>query len=92
VNAGLLPRIRVADPVAHAILERIYRDEIGHVATGTRWHRHWCQANGHDPEAHFATVLRARFPDQLASPWPLDRAGRLAAGFTDREMAVVAGV
>lgn len=91
VNADLLPRIQTIDPAAHAVLARIYRDEIGHVATGAQWHRHWCRAQGRDPEAHFAGVVRARFADQLPSPWPLDRPGRTAAGFTPAELAVIAG-
>lgn len=89
VNAGLLPRVAPVDPQAHAILARIYHDEVGHVATGTRWHRWWCAARGLDAEAHFAAVVRARFADQLPSPWPLDRAGRGQAGFTEAEMSVV---
>ena len=89
VNAGLLPRIVQVDPAAHAVLERIYHDEIGHVGTGTRWHAAWCAQQGIEPAAHFAQVVRARFADQLPSPWPLDRSGRIAAGFRDEEMAVV---
>lgn len=90
VNAGLLPR--VTDPGAHAALERIYRDEIGHVGTGTRWHRWWCARQGLDPEAHFAAVVHADFADQLPSPWALDRPGRVAAGFTETELAILAGI
>lgn len=91
VNAGLLPRLAGVDPAAHAVLERIYRDEIGHVGTGTRWHRAWCQARSLEPEAHFAAVVGQRFADQLPSPWPLDRPGRAAAGFTAGEVALIAG-
>lgn len=87
VNAGLLPTLR--DASAHAVLARIYRDEIGHVATGTRWHRAWCVQQGLDAEQHFADVVQRRFADQAAGPWTLDREGRLQAGFTERELAAV---
>ena len=87
VNAGLLPR--VPDPGAHAALERIYRDEIGHVAVGTRWHRWWCARRGLDPVAHFTAVVRAGFADQLPSPWPLDEPGRRAAGFAEPELRLL---
>lgn len=90
VNAGLLPR--VAEPAAHAALLRIYQDEIGHVGTGTRWHRWWCGRQGLEPERHFESVVRERFADQLPSPWALDLPGRAAAGFTDAEVAILAGV
>lgn len=86
VNAGLLPTLR--DPAAHAVLARIYRDEIGHVATGTRWHRAWCARQGVDAEEHFAAVVQRRFAGQ-AGPWELDRPGRLQAGFTERELAAL---
>lgn len=87
VNAGLLPR--VADPGAHAALERIYHDEIGHVAVGTRWHRWWCARQGLDAVAHYTAVVRAGFADQLPSPWPLDEAGRRAAGFAEPELRLL---
>ncbi len=90
VNAGLLPR--VADPAAHVALTRIYHDEIGHVGSGTQWHRWWCQTQGLDTVAHFSTVVQARFADQLPSPWALDRPGRSAAGFTEAELLILAGV
>ncbi|MBN8525130.1 MAG: DUF455 family protein [Planctomycetes bacterium] len=86
VNAGLLPTLR--DASAHAVLARIYRDEIGHVATGTRWHRTWCAERGLDAEEHFAQVVRARFAGE-AGPWQLDRDGRMQAGFSEAELAVL---
>jgi len=90
VNAGLLPR--VSEPKALAALTRIYHDEIGHVGTGTRWHRWWCARQGLDATAHFTSVVQAHFADQLPSPWELDRPGRVAAGFADEEPLILAGV
>ncbi|MCK6490143.1 MAG: ferritin-like domain-containing protein [Planctomycetes bacterium] len=88
-NATVLPRLRELDPPAAAVLERIYADEIGHVATGTRWQRQWCAARGLDPEAHFAATARAHFGAGLRGPFALDRPGRLAAGFSAGELAVM---
>lgn len=87
VSADLLPRLALLDPEAHAVIARIYADEIGHVAIGTRWHRAWCAGRGLDPEAHFQTVVRRYFASQLPGPFPLDRPGRAQAGFSPTEMA-----
>jgi len=89
VTAELLPRLGAVDPAAHAVLARIYQDEIGHVGTGTRWHTHWCVQRGLDPQVHFATTVRRHFASQLPSPFPLDHSGRTAAGFTPGEMQVL---
>jgi uncharacterized ferritin-like protein (DUF455 family) len=90
VTADLLPRLAGLDPEAYAVIARIYHDEIGHVAIGTRWHRHWCAVHGQDPEAHFREVAARRFPGQIPGPFPLDRPGRLQAGFSDPELAFLA--
>lgn len=84
--AEVLPRLAGVDAEAHAALSRIYRDEIGHVASGTRWHRHWCAARGIDPAVHLLAIGHRLFPGQVPGPLALDRAGRSAAGFTDVEM------
>lgn len=90
VAQAVLPRLTAADPEAGAILARIYRDEIGHVGTGTRWHTWWCAAHQLDPEAHYAAIVRRRFPEQLPSPFRLDWEGRRAAGFRPGELALLA--
>jgi uncharacterized ferritin-like protein (DUF455 family) len=87
VNADLLPRLRPVDPAAHGVCERIYHDEIGHVGIGTRWHRHWCQQQGLDPEQHFLDVVAKHRLDEVPSSVPLDRSGRSQAGFSERELA-----
>ncbi len=91
VSAELLPRLEGIHAPSHAVINRIYQDEIGHVGTGTRWHRWWCAAQGLDPVAHFTDVVRRHFPGQVPSPFALDRAGRGTAGFVEAELAVLAG-
>jgi uncharacterized ferritin-like protein (DUF455 family) len=82
VSAELLPRLAAMDAPAHAVLSVIYHDEIGHVAIGSRWHQWWCAAHAMDPEEHFRSVVTRHFPGQVPGPTPLDRAGRLRAGFS----------
>ncbi len=89
VSAELLPRLAGIDRPSHAAIERIYRDEIRHVATGTRWHQWWCAANQVTTIAHFTDTVRTHFGTQLPSPFALDRAGRAAAGFSEAECAVL---
>ncbi|MBL8840299.1 MAG: ferritin-like domain-containing protein [Planctomycetes bacterium] len=86
VSAKLRHELRAAgDEASAALLDRVYRDEIGHVAIGTRWHRVACARRGLDAERHFLALARPLRPRRSAPP-PLDRAGRLAAGFSEREL------
>jgi len=89
VSADLLPRLAELDPPAHRVIARIYRDEIRHVEIGTRWHRRWCADRGLDPDEHFRGVVARHFAGQLPGPFALDREGRLAAGFNERELAAL---
>ncbi len=88
VNADLLPRVAPVDQEMHGVLHRIYLDEIGHVGAGSGWHRHWCMERDLDPETHYADAC-ARVIGDLRSPFPVDLAGRRAAGFTERELAAL---
>lgn len=90
VSAELLPRLVAIDPAAHAVLSVIYHDEIAHVAIGSRWHQWWCGLHGVDQEAHFRAVVAARFPGQVPGPTPLDRGGRLQAGFSALDLGWLA--
>jgi uncharacterized ferritin-like protein (DUF455 family) len=90
VTAELLPRLEGLDPEAHAVIARIYRDEVGHVATGTRWHRAWCAERGLDPGAHFRSVAARRFAGQIPGPFPLDLVGRERAGFSADDLGFLA--
>ena len=70
---------RVGDAGSAAILRRIYRDEIGHVAVGFRWFDRLCRACGLIPEAVFHERVRRCFKGDLKPPF--NRGARDAAGF-----------
>jgi uncharacterized ferritin-like protein (DUF455 family) len=69
---------RAGDTESAAILERIYTDEIGHVAVGTRWFARLCAARGLDPAATFRDRVARHFTGALKPPF--NHAAREAAG------------
>ncbi|MBO0739296.1 MAG: ferritin-like domain-containing protein, partial [Alphaproteobacteria bacterium] len=70
---------RVGDPRSAAVLLRIYRDEIGHVATGVRWFDRLCRSHGLIPQDAFRERVRRYFKGELKPPF--NDAARAAAGF-----------
>jgi uncharacterized ferritin-like protein (DUF455 family) len=60
---------RAGDPDSAAILERIYQDEIGHVAVGARWFELLCRRRGLDPAAAFHARVRRHFSGSLKPPF-----------------------
>lgn len=70
---------RLGDPESAAILDRIYADEIGHVAVGRRWFEFVCEARGVPPVATYHTLVRRHFKGGLKAPFNTE--GRDAAGF-----------
>ncbi len=75
------------DAPGAAILDIILRDEIGHVAAGDRWFRHLCVMRGLHPEAAFRDLLAA--PGVPRPRPPFNMAARLAAGFSEDELAAL---
>jgi uncharacterized ferritin-like protein (DUF455 family) len=73
---------RVGDPQSADLLRRIYRDEIGHVATGVRWFDYLCGVRGLVPEEVFQDRIRRYFRGGLKPPFNV--AARTAAGFPAR--------
>jgi uncharacterized ferritin-like protein (DUF455 family) len=70
---------RAGDEPSAAILERIYRDEIGHVAAGARWFHHFAEQAGLDPKQAWRERVRRHFKGTLKPPFN-DQA-RSDAGF-----------
>jgi uncharacterized ferritin-like protein (DUF455 family) len=69
----------VGDAASADLLERIYRDEIGHVAYGLKWFRRWKQPTESDWEA-FCRTLKFPLSPQRAKGFTVNVAGRRAAG------------
>ena len=69
----------VGDAESAAMLERIHRDEIGHVASGLKWFRRWKHPGQSDWEA-FCRQLKFPLSPQRAKGPALDIEGRRAAG------------
>lgn len=86
VTPGMIARLQaVGDNATVAVLEVILREEVAHVAAGTRWF-HWCCArDGIDPEPAFRNLLGEYLQGGLRGPFNLD--ARRAAGFADDELA-----
>ncbi len=85
VTPGMIVRLRsVGDDATADILEIILREEIPHVAAGTRWFHWCCQRAGREPDATFAELLREYVPTGLRGPFNLD--ARRAAGFGEAEL------
>jgi uncharacterized ferritin-like protein (DUF455 family) len=76
---------RAGDLRAVEILDVILRDEIGHVAIGNHWYRWLCARDGADPVALYPE-LAARYEAPRLRP-PFNHAARLAAGFSEAEIA-----
>lgn len=69
----------VGDAESAALLERIYRDEIGHVAYGLKWFRRWKNPTETDWDA-FCRQLKFPLTPRRAKGFSVNFAGRQAAG------------
>lgn len=85
VTPGMIQRLRqLGDERTVAILDVILREEVAHVAAGTRWYRHCCERDGIDPIETFFTLLRDYMGVGLRGPF--NRPARLEAGFVEEEL------
>jgi len=85
VTPGMIERFAsIGDWDTVEILEIILRDEVGHVAAGSRWFRYFCEQRDVDPETMYFEVLQQHLSSAVRHP--LHRTARLAAGFTESEM------
>jgi len=85
VTPGMIDRLRqLGDTQTVAILEVILREEVAHVAAGTRWYRHCCARDGLDPAATFFELLREYMGVSLRGPFNLP--ARREAGFDEQEL------
>ena len=78
---------QAGDLRAVEILDVILRDEVGHVAIGNHWYRWLCARDGHDPVSYYAELTQRYEAPRLRPPF--NTAARLAAGFTEAELAAL---
>jgi len=89
VTPEMIARLnRFGDAPSAAVLQLIYDDEIGHVATGLRWFAWLCAERGTEPVATYQHLVRQHFKGALKPPF--NRGGRNAAGLTEHYYASLA--
>lgn len=88
VTPGMIIKLRaLGDDATADILELILREEIAHVAAGSRWFRWYCERAGVEPRARFRELLKEYAGGYLHGPFNLE--ARLAAGFDEDELAAL---
>lgn len=86
VTPGMIERLRaVNDEETVAALEVILREEVRHVAIGSRWFLWCCNQRGLEPDRTFIRLLEEHYQGQIAGPF--NHQARDRAGFSSREMA-----
>ena len=85
VTPGMIARLRGAgDEKTAACLDIILRDEVGHVAAGSRWFAHLCAIRGLDPQETYFELLSGYLSGEIRCP--LNRGDRARAGFSAPEL------
>ena len=69
------------------VLEIILREEVAHVAAGTRWYHWYCRQAGVEPQARFRQLLRQYAGGYLHGPF--NDEARLLAGFMEDELLLL---
>ncbi|MFT4179668.1 MAG: ferritin-like domain-containing protein [Thermomonas sp.] len=88
VTPGMIVKLRsLGDDATADILEVILREEVAHVAAGSRWYRWHCERAGVEPRTRFRELLREYAGSYLHGPFNLE--ARLAAGFDEDELAAL---
>ncbi len=91
VTPGMIERFRGAgDLETVAALEIILRDEVGHVAVGSRWFRTLCEERALDPESVYFELVDDYLRGEIRCP--LNLPDRRRAGFGDRELQRLQGM
>jgi uncharacterized ferritin-like protein (DUF455 family) len=91
VTPGMIARFRaLKDEESVAVLETILREEVAHVAIGSRWFAWCCEREGLEPQDTFLELLREVARGALRGPFNLE--ARRAAGFEDSELERLAAL
>jgi uncharacterized ferritin-like protein (DUF455 family) len=85
VTPGMIRRLDAAgDRESAAVLELVLREEVGHVAAGTRWFQYACAQRGLEPETAFFELLQEFLHGEIRCPLHLE--ARREAGFSESEL------
>ncbi|WP_141455944.1 ferritin-like domain-containing protein [Pseudoxanthomonas sp. z9] len=85
VTPGMILKLReLGDDATADILDIILREEIAHVAAGSRWYRWYCERAGIEPRQRFRELLKEYAGGYLHGPFNLQ--ARLLAGFDEDEL------
>jgi uncharacterized ferritin-like protein (DUF455 family) len=88
VTPGMIAKLRsLGDDATADILVVILREEVAHVAAGSRWYRWFCAQRGVEPRARFRELLREYAGGYLHGPFNVE--ARLMAGFDEDELAAL---
>ena len=88
VTPAMILKLRaLGDDATADILELILREEVAHVAAGSRWFRWHCERAGAEPRVRFRELLDDYARGSLRGPF--NHAARRDAGFDDEEIALL---
>ncbi len=91
VTPGIIKKMQdCGDECAVAALEIVLRDEIGHVAIGSRWFKYLCEQRRVEPESMFRSLLSRYMTGRVRGPF--HRQARLEGGFSEAELAYLESV
>ncbi len=91
VTPGIMKKLQArGDKNAVAALEIVLRDEIGHVAIGSRWFKYLCEQRRMEPETTFRNLLSQYMTGRVKAPF--HKQARLAGGFSEEELAYLESV
>ncbi|MGX2040338.1 ferritin-like domain-containing protein [Methylocaldum sp. MU1018] len=76
--------VAIGDDSTADILRIILRDEVGHVARGSRWFRYVCNERGVDPVAEYFSLVERYLRGAVRGPFNAEL--RRAAGFSTLEL------
>jgi uncharacterized ferritin-like protein (DUF455 family) len=89
VTPAAVERFEAAgDARSAAILGRIYRDEIRHVAAGSKWFQRGCESRRIEPVSAWKRLVQTRFQGALKPPF--NDSARLQAGLSRDYYAALA--
>jgi uncharacterized ferritin-like protein (DUF455 family) len=86
VSPGMIVKLdELGDTASVEILQLILREEIGHVASGSRWFHYVCEQRGLNAEAEYFDLVARYINGSVRGPF--NREARRQAGFSDAELA-----